>query len=865
MANDEDIKNAVKAALAAEREAKARAGSLQSMQQQLAAETKLLEAYEKTANSQEGRFLAATQQSKVLAQQVEIMKTQAKLSGDMSQETIDQIKNLERQKEESDLVAANIEKTHISLKESVMAAESLAKKLTPVGVWASEYANNTILATSTFKDLNKAVRGGVHSMKAFTKTLVIDTAFGFIDAIVGLAFAADRMESSFGKATGASPAMAREITGVYEATRLAGVSTEEANQSAIALYTTYTDFTMQAPAVRTQLTKTVAILGEFGISAQDAGRSVQLMTKAMAITGPSSDKALIGLANYGRAIGVTPQQMMRDFNTAGGALAKFGDEGLDTFKDLARVAKITGIEVGRLLQMTAEFDTFEGAANQAGKLNAALGGNFVNAMDLMMETDPVARFKMIRASITEAGLSFDTMSYYQKRFYTQQLGFKDEAELAAALSGDLDSLGMGVQKTSEDYRKMRADAAAMQSVQDQLRNLFLDMIPVLTPLIDAMRQFVGYLRENPKIVKRILFVGGSLLAFFVAWKVAMLALSVVGTAWNVIKGVAVGLWEALTFWIPRNTDGIIKNTAAMAKNIGLGAAWALGIAAVGKAVHWVATGLGEMAEGFAVLVATVKGMKTGEMQFIKELILGIAGSIGKLIGVVALMGPWAGLASPAIYAMGTAFEGFGLGVKIASEGIGTLIDKFRKFLGAPTSANDLKLYGEELTKVGTAMAGIAIPGLKAAAGLTAMALAMGVLGLSLKFIGDDLPMFILFVEAVDKLAVSLGNLDTSTGLTNIRNELAEWDAVTVGKLATIATSMAAVSAVGAVGGKTPDEATNKTEARGQSEDSPLIVRDISSTQSVKIVIDAAETRRFLKEGTLDTIGEVVLESLRGGQ
>jgi hypothetical protein len=40
-----------------------------------------------------------------------------------------------------------------------------------------------------------------------------------------------------------------------------------------------------------------------------------------------------------------------------------------------------------------------------------LGGNFVNAMDLMMATDPVERFEMIRDSILDAGLSFENMSY----------------------------------------------------------------------------------------------------------------------------------------------------------------------------------------------------------------------------------------------------------------------------------------------------------------------------------------------------------------------------------------------------------------------------------------------------------------------
>ena len=96
-------------------------------------------------------------------------------------------------------------------------------------------------------------------------------------------------------------------------------------------------------------------------------------------------------------------------------------------------AKATGLEIGKLPQMTEKFDTFEGAATQAGKLNAALGGNFVNAMDLLTETDPAARFDMIRDAITDAGLSFDDMSYYQRKYYAEAAGLDNVNDLAMML------------------------------------------------------------------------------------------------------------------------------------------------------------------------------------------------------------------------------------------------------------------------------------------------------------------------------------------------------------------------------------------------------------------------------------------------
>ena len=117
--------------------------------------------------------------------------------------------------------------------------------------------------------------------------------------------------------------------------------------------------------------------------------------------------------------------MAADFANAGGQLAKFGDDGVRAFKDLAIVSKSTGLSIDKLLKITDKFDTFEGAAEQAGMLNAALGGNFVNAMDLMTTTDPVERFEMIQDAITNTGLSFNDMSYYQKKFYAEAAGLDD--------------------------------------------------------------------------------------------------------------------------------------------------------------------------------------------------------------------------------------------------------------------------------------------------------------------------------------------------------------------------------------------------------------------------------------------------------
>ena len=258
---------------------------------------------------------------------------------------------------------------------------------------------------------------------------------------------------------------------------------------------------MMSSGARKEITKNAVALSKLGVSNQDFARGSQVAIKAMAQTGVQAAATQREIAALGMDIGVAPSKMASDFANAGPKLAKFGSDGVQAFKDLAVAAKVTGIAVDRLLSITEKFDTFEGAATQAGKLNAALGGNFVNAMELVTATDPVERMKMIRESILDAGLSFDEMSYYQRKFFAESAGLADEAELAALMSGNMDSLAGSIGKTSKEYADMAEQAAKVQSFQEKIDTLFMSLIPVIEPLIESLVSLSDWMMENLDVVK----------------------------------------------------------------------------------------------------------------------------------------------------------------------------------------------------------------------------------------------------------------------------------------------------------------------------------------------------------------------------
>jgi len=182
-------------------------------------------------------------------------------------------------------------------------------------------------------------------------------------------------------------------------------------------------------------------------------------------------------------------------------------------------------------------------------LNAALGGNFVNAMDLMMTTDPAERFEMIRDSILDAGLSFDEMSYYQKQFYAESLGLSDVGDLALMLSGDMSVLEGQIGKTSAEYEKAAEEAKKLQSMQDLLKSTMMAMIPILTPIVEGFASFIGWLSSSS--------------AGVAAFQGVLIALTAALTIYSIVSAIAAIATLSLTFPI----WGIVAGLAGLAAGI----------------------------------------------------------------------------------------------------------------------------------------------------------------------------------------------------------------------------------------------------------------------------------------------------------
>ena len=295
-------------------------------------------------------------------------------------------------------------------------------------------------------------------------------------------------EVAMERTTGVTGAMADAIQDAAVQNQQLAVSLEESYAQAKALTTTFTDFTGQTTDTANKLVRVSGILSRFGMTAENFAQSMQISTKAMGMSAEGAAQNLINLEQYARDIGVPFEQLSANFAQAGNMMAKMGTQGTQSFRDLSLVAKRTGMDLQRLIAITEQFDTFEGAATAAGKLNAALGVNFVNAMDLMMEEDPAQRFMMIRDAIMQTGLTFDDMTYKQKLFFAQSAGLQDVSELSLLMSGRMDLLAGATNRSAQSYEEAAQRAADLATFQEQMNKLMANMSRVALPLVEGLNQ-----------------------------------------------------------------------------------------------------------------------------------------------------------------------------------------------------------------------------------------------------------------------------------------------------------------------------------------------------------------------------------------
>jgi len=519
------------------------------------------------------------------------------------------------------------------------ALKEFNKELAQSNVWGKQFLSNMAAGVPIMEQLQNAAANIAYELGS-------DALIGLTAALTNGFAKADQLTTEFNQLTGTAGAMNDVILNSAQGMSAVGVSTEMAAKSAGELYQQFNQFSSANATLQTDMIQTASSLERLGVSSATTAKNIDLATNSFGMGVEQATQLQDELAKTAMAIGMPPAQLAQEFGKAAPQLAAYGKEGIQVFKNMAAASKGLGIEMGTLLGLTERFDTFEGAAESAGRLNAMLGGDLLNSMDMLNATED-ERIRMILQSVEASGKSFASMGKFERKALANAAGITDMAEANKLFGGGLAAYDEAQAKMAENAKseqELAAAKAASVSVTEKLSLLMDRFIAAMAPVVDGVHFFLnGILALNDSmggwLVPTIL---GVVSVFFLMYK-AIQFVRFAQMAMATVSGVLAGTQSLLGV---SGTAAAAGNTAVAATSVpaagGLAALGAAGSIAI-PIVLALGIGIGGLALGIGLAAAAIAGVVWAFVYFFSILMeapmaaVQAAGALLIVTGAVGIM------------------------------------------------------------------------------------------------------------------------------------------------------------------------------------------------------------------------------------
>lgn len=464
-----------------------------------------------------------------------------------------------------------------------------------------------------------------------------------------------------------------------------GVGYADMGEAFANLYTEMTSFSNINKETQKDITRNAAVMNNLGVSTSTTAKNYDLLNKSLKFNASELTGINDKIAKSAIGAGIAPAKMATDFNAIMPRLAASGKQSVDIFIQLEKQSKALGIEISSLVGIVGDgFDTFEGAAEKAGRLNAILGGDYLNSVEMLNATEE-ERVQILRKSFEETGKSFDSLDRFEQKAIASAMGLKDVTE-AQKMFGKMSIEGriaLEAEAASQDQLIKAQESAA--STAKQLQLIYNELLIAIKPLAEWFKTAVVFMAENSRAFS-ILF--GAIAAYTVLAPVVTFIGSLV-TALGSLGSVAKVTAPAIGNGMGQAVGNFGRSAASAIPTI---LAFGAAIALIGVGIGAAAYGLGYLAESFAKLN--------------KEQIDGVTTAIGGLLGVLGIMavliiaaGAAGTVGAVGMLAFGAAVLLVGGGIAVMSIGMAKLVDSISSLNASGMAGNGLTAMKESLIDI----------------------------------------------------------------------------------------------------------------------------------------------------------------------
>lgn len=567
-----------------------------------------------------------------------------------------------------------------------------ADKIAPISNSFSKAAVASIEAGEGVKGLGTALK--TYALNAAKGLSLSRALFSTVERLVSdnikTMEALDEIEASFVRATGASREFATEAFELRFALSAVGVSGKQAVETMESLYNNMSEFSQLSKTSRNDFNELAAMIDHLGGNAAGMG---QTLTKVAGMSISQTSATMTRLYGVADSLGIPFSQISDDVQAMGPLFAKFGTEAVDIFEGLQAASKATGLSVNELYGVVSQFDSFENAAQAAGRLHAALGVN-IDSYTLLNASEE-ERILILQDLMAASGKTFEELSRYEKIELSNALGasLEETAQIFGTTRGEVEKTAAALLyagMTEEELEeKVKAGTTAMEKLGLVMQNLAIAAEPLVDIIQFLADVFLGFteLLQNVFGEKFGGFIAAALALGIGLGSLVLVGKLVMGTFGGVGASAAGAAASMTTAAAAMKSAGLAMKSAAL--NIS-SAAPALGAAgpavapaipailAFGGAIALIGIGIGAAAFGMSFLVAQFKEMDAGQ-------IIGISIAIGIFAAVIVGLGfavakaavPLT-IAAPALLAFAGAVALVGAGIGLAAAGMGYFVSQLKE-------------------------------------------------------------------------------------------------------------------------------------------------------------------------------------------
>jgi hypothetical protein len=520
-------------------------------------------------------------------------------------------------------------------------ADQLLRKLLPLGGAMSTLATITPKSTGELIGFGQELVRNVVSGDLFAKMLL-----KLVSNSLEFALATDKANAAFKAATGAGNEYAGVISDAGKNFLTYGMGAEDAGRATESLFSNFRNFTNLSAAEQTTIANTTMILEKFGVSSAQTGQILDQATKSLYMNTQEAEALTRQAATLAISIGKPIKEIASDLASAGPKLAFYGKQMFDVFAQLERQSKATGLSVDSLLGLVGEkFDTFEGAGQAVGRLNAILGGPYLNSIDMLNATE-ADRLEMIKEAIDAGGVQFDQLNKFEQKAFASALGTDVDT-----LRRSLNNLDPEVQLQAlrqEQLAKRAGDARdIMSKLKDAINSLVIAFEPFVTKLSESINKFSDFIQkvnQGKASINGTTIGVGKLMAGLAALAFGLKAIGFLLSPFKVLPNMLRKSTEEMANLATQTGKTASNSSRLFAGRAGMLRGGLFGLAAAGSAYatakgvdHFRSKGQIGAAQGTAALGGAATGALTGAAigSFIPVIGTGIGALLGGAIGLAA--------------------------------------------------------------------------------------------------------------------------------------------------------------------------------------------------------------------------------------